>query len=279
MQIIPAILENDFSEIKKKLIFLKKVKKKYNLDFDMIQIDICDGKFVKNKTWLPEILEENYEYKKNDKTLKDIYYLLKFKETSNIKIESHIMCNDQKKYFDLSSLYSESIVIHIEKYFDKFLKTDTFPKELLYLLFSSFSKKISLVFTINSQKIIDNEYSFLNFLLGFFNFREIVFNKNGVMWNFNFQLMGIEKIGMQGQKFDIRVLQLINLIKAIQYNDLEKDISRKGNINIQIDGGMNEDTIIKVKKAGVKRVIIGSYLMNNLNEKEFVEKYKKIKEI
>ena len=53
MKIIPAILEEDFSNIKKARIS-RFLKKKYNLNFDIVQIDLCDGKFVENKTWLPE---------------------------------------------------------------------------------------------------------------------------------------------------------------------------------------------------------------------------------
>jgi len=44
MKIIPAILEKDFKKIKEKIIAIDDI-------FDLIQIDICDGKFVKNKTW------------------------------------------------------------------------------------------------------------------------------------------------------------------------------------------------------------------------------------
>ena len=54
MNKIPAILEKDLSEIKNKLDFLFKIKDEINLDFDTVQIDICDGLFVENTTWLPE---------------------------------------------------------------------------------------------------------------------------------------------------------------------------------------------------------------------------------
>jgi len=52
MLIIPAILEKNFQEIKKKIKFC-------DGKFEIIQIDICDGKFVKNKTWnKPQQLKE-----------------------------------------------------------------------------------------------------------------------------------------------------------------------------------------------------------------------------
>ncbi len=43
-EIIPAILEKDFGEIKNKLTFLRSRAK-------CVQIDFCDGVFVKNQTW------------------------------------------------------------------------------------------------------------------------------------------------------------------------------------------------------------------------------------
>ena len=44
MLIIPAILEKNFQEIKRKI-------KLCEGNFEIVQIDICDGKFVKNRTW------------------------------------------------------------------------------------------------------------------------------------------------------------------------------------------------------------------------------------
>ena len=43
-EIIPAILEKNFGEIKNKLTFLRARAK-------CVQLDICDGVFVPNQTW------------------------------------------------------------------------------------------------------------------------------------------------------------------------------------------------------------------------------------
>lgn len=61
------------------------------------------------------------------------------------------------------------------------------------------------------------------------------------------QLMGIAKIGAQGQSFDDRVLERIGMIK--------KDFL---NLPISVDGSMNKETILKVKEAGANRIIVGS---------------------
>ena len=43
-EIIPAILEKDFGEIKNKLTFLRGQAK-------CVQLDFCDGVFVPSQTW------------------------------------------------------------------------------------------------------------------------------------------------------------------------------------------------------------------------------------
>ena len=73
MQIVPAILLNNFSDFKSQI---KKVK---NI-FPLVQIDICDGRFVKNKTFkerlqinklsLPCLLELHLMVKDPEKELK-----------------------------------------------------------------------------------------------------------------------------------------------------------------------------------------------------------------
>lgn len=61
------------------------------------------------------------------------------------------------------------------------------------------------------------------------------------------QLMGIHEIGAQGQPFDTSVLDKIAAVKAAYP---EKPIT--------IDGSVNEHTIVKLKKAGADRFIVGS---------------------
>ncbi len=48
IKIVPAILEYDFVEVENYLYQYKSISNK-------IQIDVCDGVYVKNKTWLPNV--------------------------------------------------------------------------------------------------------------------------------------------------------------------------------------------------------------------------------
>lgn len=64
------------------------------------------------------------------------------------------------------------------------------------------------------------------------------------------QLMGIAKIGAQGQPFDERVIDRIKEIK-IEYP----------NLPITIDGSVNKNTIAKLAQAGADRFICGSAIL------------------
>jgi ribulose-phosphate 3-epimerase len=64
------------------------------------------------------------------------------------------------------------------------------------------------------------------------------------------QLMGIAKIGSQGQPFDERVIERIKSIK-----------SEYPNLPITIDGSVNKETIAKLVAAGADRFICGSAIV------------------
>ncbi len=64
------------------------------------------------------------------------------------------------------------------------------------------------------------------------------------------QLMGIAKIGAQGQAFDERVLERITTLKKVF-----------SNLSITIDGSVNEATIVKLREAGADRFICGSSIV------------------
>ena len=65
------------------------------------------------------------------------------------------------------------------------------------------------------------------------------------------QCMGIENVGYQGQDFSEKVLEKIKGIRE-KYPDME----------IQVDGGVNLDTIKKLSEAGAERFVSGSAVFN-----------------
>lgn len=65
------------------------------------------------------------------------------------------------------------------------------------------------------------------------------------------QLMGIDRIGVQGQPFDERVLARIREVHAL----------RPG-IIVSIDGSVNQDTVEKLRNAGADRLVSGSAILS-----------------
>jgi ribulose-phosphate 3-epimerase len=61
------------------------------------------------------------------------------------------------------------------------------------------------------------------------------------------QVMGIAEIGAQGQPFDERALERINLLRAI-----------KSDMNISLDGSVNKNTLPSLANLRLSRYVVGS---------------------
>lgn len=72
--------------------------------------------------------------------------------------------------------------------------------------------------------------------------------------------------GFGGQKF---IYTMINKIK-----DLQELIYKKGfkNIQIQVDGGINLETINEVYDLGIRNIVVGSYIFSNGNISDNINK-------
>jgi ribose 5-phosphate isomerase B len=71
------------------------------------------------------------------------------------------------------------------------------------------------------------------------------------------QVMGIERIGIQGQAFDPRTLETISFVTET-YPHLE----------VAVDGAVNKDTILELQKAGATRFAPGSAIAQAANPHE-----------
>jgi len=74
------------------------------------------------------------------------------------------------------------------------------------------------------------------------------------------QIMGIRRVGMQGQPFDERTLGTAHMLRE-RYPDLE----------IAVDGSVNAQTIPKLKAAGVNRFAPGSAIAKQKNPRAAFE--------
>jgi len=79
------------------------------------------------------------------------------------------------------------------------------------------------------------------------------------------QLMGIEKIGFQGEPFSEEVFDKIKDLK-----------NKKFDVIISVDGGVNLENAKRLAKAGVSRVAVGSSIFKSENIGEMIRKFQKL---
>lgn len=79
------------------------------------------------------------------------------------------------------------------------------------------------------------------------------------------QLMGIEKIGFQGEPFTEKVFEKIKDLKE-----------RKPDVIISVDGGVSLENAKRLAEAGVSRIAIGSAIFESKNIEETIRNFKEI---
>ncbi len=211
MQITPTILEANFEQVMHKLFLLEGLT-------DRVQIDVCDGAFGLEKTWMPykeESLPEGFEY------------------------EFDMMVNDWRKFIPrVIALGAKRVVAHIDNFEDSDVES---------LVGIAKRSGVKLGLCVSNDKKIE----------GFARMVNLVADRYGKVF---VQLMGIKRIGAQGQPFDEDIIERIWYIKK-----------NCRNILIQVDGSMNPETILRVKNAGADCAVVGSYIFAGDDVKERIE--------
>lgn len=201
MIITPAIFPESFEQIVEKLFLLEGL-------CERVQIDICDGVFGLQKTWMPyqeKELPHGFSY------------------------EFDLMVNDWRKYLPrVLKLGASRVIMHI----------DTWTIQDL-------EEMVSIVapYKVYLGLSVSNDYDIEQFIKRI-RLVESLYSKLFI------QMMGIRKIGAQGQPFDDTVL------RSVEY--LHETFRR---YDIQVDGSMNNETILKVSNRGASCAVVGSYLM------------------
>lgn len=205
MQVIPAILPHSFGEILEKTSRIED-------STTFLQIDLCDGVFGREITWLPED--------------GDIM-------PSGFTFEFDVMLIDWKTYIPRCvALGAKKIVAHIDNF------SDGDMEDLILMLEGS---GISLGISISNDKTVETHAAMIRLAQGMYQ-------------DVYIQVMGIRKIGEQGQFFDEEVLDRII--------ELEKTF---GGTFIQVDGGITEITAKLVINKGADAVVVGSYIFGHEN--------------
>lgn len=225
IEVIPAILEKDFKEIKHKLGVLKgRVK--------TVQLDIEDGIFVPNHTWpffakaskgvalLENNLDENFRKIINEEEGMPHWQEFDF--------EIDLMVSDAVENFDLySKLGAKRIIFHIEAVGN----LENF-KDFLEGIDMYIRDSIEIGVAINPSTPLPQIFPLISFI-------DFV------------QCMGNDKIGYHGVELEEKVYEKIKILRE-HYPDLP----------IAVDIGVDETTAPLLVKAGASKLVAGSAIFS-----------------
>lgn len=194
----------------------------------MIHIDMCDGIYVPSKSW-PFLNQKGMEEMKA--FIKGEAGLPGWEE---LEYEVDLMVANPLEVMNAwLTAGASSFVVHAEK-----LESDVFEQ----VLQKAHELESSLIISFNPGTDINKHKDFLE-------------KSDGI------QLMGIGRIGYQGEDFDERVFDQIKIAKEIS----------NGNKKIQIDGAVNIDTKEDLVNSGADILVVGSGIFNDSNPQQALE--------
>lgn len=224
IEIIPAILPKDFAELVDKV-------EKVNSLVQTVQVDICDGHFVPSFTW---------PYKKHDDSFEK---MLSEEEGlpfwQNLDYEFDLMIDKpEEKVEDFVQIGAKRIIIHAE------------AKGSVAGAIEALKGRVEVGLALN----IDTPIESISKIVGTTKLTDSIQL---------IQLMGIDKIGYQGQKFDDKVIEKIKEVRKF-FPDLP----------ISIDGGVSLETASDLIAAGANRLIVGSAIFDSENIVDTIHKFR-----
>ena len=239
IEIIPAILPKNYEDLKNKVALVRGV-------VAVVQVDICDGVFVKTRSWPFENTRQDLVL--DTRSCLDIHFQKILNEEEgmpfwqDIDFELDLMVADAVENFDIyTKLGPKRIIFHLEAYIAEALlppvggskaSADSGFKNFLEGIDKYVRDSIQVGVAINPSTPIENIFSIVPFI-------DFV------------QCMGIAKIGYQGEDFDQKCLDYIKTLKE-KFPD----------IIISVDGGVNLETAPEIIKAGASRLVAGSAIFN-----------------
>lgn len=236
LNIIPAILEADFTEIEAKINSVLH-------DTNKIHIDICDGLYVPFKTW-PYSESKNNRINENFHIKNILNEDFGLPNWQDINYEFDLMIQNPNLNKDIwGRIGAETLIIHPDTFKDNDTMID-FIHEM-----NDFMIEVIIAVTYDQ----------------YFEYEEILHNLFTQKNIKSLQIMTIKTIGLQGQKFDDRCVDLLKKIR------LDFD-----GINLRIDGGVSDKTIDKLLNIPINEYIIGSAIFGSGNARENLNYFKNL---
>lgn len=234
MNIIPAILTPSFESIQSLVESVAETTK-------IVQIDVCDGSFVQSKTW-------PYSNNKTASPESNIYVQQIIKEEiglpnwDSVDYQFDLMITNPEKTLETwMRIGAGTVILHPTSFVSMDMCIETARQARAMSLYVG----VSLTYDEwQTAKVFLTPY----LIEGQFDI---------------FQVMGMKKIGVQGEPFDDRWLDILPELKT-----------SFGGLTIQVDGGVNEKTIDDILDTGVDTVVIGSAIFKTGNPTENLEYFK-----
>ncbi len=233
VDVIPAIIPESFDDLSEKMSLVKGL-------VPVVQIDVCDGKFVPSACW---------PYKNDDGEFANILGEDDgFPFWQDLDFEADLMIADPEKggAEDWIKAGAKRIILHIESSKNLLAFVEKLRKEYGYFGEAAVTVEIGIGINVHTP------------LAALFPYLEA--NTEGRTLADFVQFMGIEKIGYQGQSFDPHVIDRVRELR----------VAYPGSI-ITVDGGVNFENAKDLAEAGVNRLVSGSTLYNSDDMKEAIE--------
>jgi ribulose-phosphate 3-epimerase len=222
--IVPAILESSFDALCDKLAVLRTVSPR-------VQIDICDGNFVPAVTWpyiakVGTLPERSYDHAFREILASEGEVGMPYAEELNIELD--LMVQEPKILVPhLLALGPSKLIFHIESLTDPVADMQALRKMIPGI--------VSIGIAFHGATPLAQVEALLD---------------EGLVTSV--QCMGIAAIGMQGQPFDTATLEKIAYLR-----------NKYPNLSIAVDGGVNKDTISKLRVQGADDLVVGSAIWND----------------
>jgi len=206
----------------------------------LVQIDVCDGRFVPSKSW-PYV----GDYENHFETITEESEGFPFWDSMDFEVDLMIK-NPEDSVEKWIKAGAKGIVLHIESSSKILDLVKDIRKTYGYYGDSLVNVEIGIALNIDTPSEV-----LCDFLKP---------NTQGKTLADFVQFMGIKKIGYQGQEFDEKVFDKIS--------DLRK---KYPDIKISVDGGVSFDNYQVLIKAGANKLVSGSAVYESENIKQAVE--------
>ncbi len=226
IEIIPAILPKDLEDLRDKMA-------QANGLTQLVQIDICDGKFVPNKTW--PYVKGGMEEFNNIITEEE-----GFPFWDSLDFEIDLMIRNPDEVVDAwVKAGAKRLVLHIESASNILETIEKLRTDYGTAQDETFGLQIGVALDIRTA----NE--------DLFEILDLIDEEGNSIIDF-VQFMGIDHTGFQGQEFDDNVLEKISDLRDLYPN-----------IPISVDGGVSFENAADLISAGATRLISGSAIFES----------------